>query len=298
MLTLAYGGGPVALEMLEKVDLGALFGKAQPFWGTTVSPEFPLECIRVRLGLEARERLYPEEYSFAATVSCKGTSSGNDKQLVLERKHWDRGARVAFDRLCVCDPDTAIELLLDGSLIDPRGVAGINPDQGYVLGSYFAWRCGKDRRRHLRSLLSASDPSIQVAGATYLCFESEHEGIRELRTRMKFSGDPGVWAAINLARRGDAGAIPRALEVLAAPSDPTFLAEWHRTLESRLMELLSNSAKASGVPLPSLDGISTYDQSEWRSQRFARYLLWWHTYDKRIHLTDPWLSELSRQRVD
>ncbi|HEV3165735.1 MAG TPA: hypothetical protein VGZ22_17030, partial [Isosphaeraceae bacterium] len=73
-------------------------------------------------------------------------------------------------------------------------------DRGYTLGSFFAWRCGKDRRKHLASQSEARDPFIRVAGAVYLCFEDIEAGTAALKRTTAVEGDPGAWAALTLDR--------------------------------------------------------------------------------------------------
>ncbi len=104
-------------------------------------------------------------------------------------------------------------------------VAWINPnqgwrdkDRGYVLGSYFGVRCGKDRKKHFAALSEAKDPFVRVAGAIYLCFEDPVAGTAALKRMTSIDGDAGVWAALTLARRGHKDAVPRALEVFRTPA--------------------------------------------------------------------------------
>ena len=128
----------------------------------------------------------------------------------LARGEKAEGFGEAFETLTRHDPGPVVEFL----------VAWINPnqdwrdkDRGYALGSYFAWRCGKDRQKHLAALSEAKDPFIRVAGAVYLCFEDADAGTAALKRMTEVDGDPGAWAALTLARRGHKDAVPRALEV-------------------------------------------------------------------------------------
>src|SRR5207253_820998 len=84
----------------------------------------------------------------------------------------------AFDALTRHDPGRVAEYLIrwKNPKKDWRDV-----DRGYVLGSYFAWRCGKDRKVHLAALAGASDPFVRVAGAVYLCFEDADAGTAALK---------------------------------------------------------------------------------------------------------------------
>ncbi len=126
-----------------------------------------------------------------------------------------KGFGEALATLSRYDPEPVVRYL----------VAWINPnqgwrdkDRGYVLGSYFGVRCGKDRKTHFAALTEAKDPFVRVAGAVYLCFEDAIAGTAALKRMTAADGDPGVWAALTLARRGDKDAVPRALEVFRSPA--------------------------------------------------------------------------------
>src|SRR6185503_4199825 len=105
----------------------------------------------------------------------------------------------AFETLSVYDPEFVATYLTKWI---PGPDARLEGD-GYGLGSFFGWRCGRSRAAYMRRLLRAKDPYIRVAGAIYLSLENESEGVRALRSFMELPGDPGAWAALNLARRGD-----------------------------------------------------------------------------------------------
>jgi hypothetical protein len=191
---------------------------------------------------------------------------------------------------------------------DPGAVAGyliawVNPnkdwrdtDRGYVFGSYFAWRCGQDRAKHLAALSGAKDPYVRVAGAVYLCYEDAEAGTAALKKLTPLEGDPGVWAALTLARRGDRTAVPRALEVFrdlpAEQKDKLggMAGVPHRNLQKRVLVLLSNSARAGGVPQPALP--------ENEEKRLDALLKWWKQHAEKITPQDPWLKLLEKQKVD
>jgi hypothetical protein len=182
----------------------------------------------------------------------------------------------------------------------------INPNKersdrsaGYSLGSSFAWRCGKDREIHLKTLCRAKDPYIRVAGAVYLCFEKREEGMTELREAMKLEGDPGAWAALNLARRGEKAAIDRALEVFSTIREGGMAGVPHRNLQLRLQVLLSNSAKRSGLAQPEPpSGVVPPRDDEEQTRLHSYYLEWWRANAEKAMLHDPWLELLEKQKVD
>ncbi|MHC5058192.1 MAG: hypothetical protein ACYTKD_26335, partial [Planctomycetota bacterium] len=205
----------------------------------------------------------------------------------------------ALDALTRHDPGAVAEYLTSW---ENRGDSWRDTDRGHVLGSYFAWRCGGDREKHLRLLLKARDPYVRVAGAVYLCFEDEKAGTAELRKLTALEGDPGVWAALTLARRGDKSSMPRALEVLATLGKSNMEGVPHRNLQKRLRVLLSNVARASGLPRPSppeVDIHRDYDRAEDRARDIHRYFArWWDAHGEKAVLRDPWLPILEKRKID
>lgn len=194
-------------------------------------------------------------------------------------------------------------------LVKWRPSGGGQSDEGYFLGSTFAATCRKDRATHLRALTTARDPFICVAGAVYLCFENEKSGMAELEKLEDLDGDPGVWAALNLARRGDKRAVERMLHVFATPPDTVGMAGApNRNLRKRVLVLLSNSAKASGLPQPQPPYEAdpyriTDDEDAARRKRMseantAYFLKWFRDHRGKLRMHDPWLAELTRKKVD
>jgi hypothetical protein len=196
----------------------------------------------------------------------------------------------AFDCLLRHDPAAVAEFL----------VAWNNPTKeedllGYELGSYFGWRCGKDRQRHFKSLLKAKEPFIRVAAAVYLCFEDSKAGVAALEKLTALKGDAGVWAALTLARRGRKDAIPRALEVFRQlPGEKELLGRMdfvpHYNLQKRLFVLLSNSARTSKLPQPSVP--------EDIEKKLDYAVSWWKQYRNKVDLADPWMKTLEKQKID
>jgi hypothetical protein len=68
-----------------------------------------------------------------------------------------QGYGEAFDVLIRHDPGPVADYLVAWK--NPSKTAR-DADAGYVFGSYFAWRCGKERRKHLSTLLQAKDPYV------------------------------------------------------------------------------------------------------------------------------------------
>lgn len=162
---------------------------------------------------------------------------------------------------------------------------------GYSLGSYFAWRCGKDREKHLTTLIKAKDPHVRVAGAVYLVFEDRKAGMAALARMAKLPGVPGAWAAINLARRGARAGVDRALKLLLTKSSGGMAGLPQRNLLKRLLVLLSNAACEARVSQPA---VSAYMPES----THAGLLAWWKRHRKKLKLADPWLRVLEQQKVD
>jgi hypothetical protein len=135
---------------------------------------------------------------------------------------------------------------------------------------------------------------VRVAAAVYLAYEEEAAARQRLVPLMKEQGFPGVWAALTLARRGDKSAMPRLLEasrisLTSASMDDLNL----RTFQKRMAVLLSNSARASGLPAPPLPS-----QAEWDPSYSEALEAWWKQHAEKLTLADPWLPQLQAQRVD
>ncbi|HOD81664.1 MAG: hypothetical protein BWX88_01854 [Planctomycetes bacterium ADurb.Bin126] len=219
------------------------------------------------------------------------------KQLrtVLADQKSDRWGQ-AFTLLTRHDPSPVADYLAKWK---NTGTDWSSADRGYGVGSFFAHFCGKDRAIQMRTLLRAEDPFVRVAGAVYLCFEDEKTGMAELEKTKSLPGDPGAWAALNLARRGEKQAVERMLGVFNEPGESNMAGVPHRNLQKRVMVLMSNSAKASGLPQPSPLRLQE-DNDEARSTKAigAYYLKWFQDNRQNLVLHDPWLAELSRQKMD
>lgn len=161
---------------------------------------------------------------------------------------------------------------------------------GYGLGSWVAKTCRQDTDKCLEILRQAKDPYVRVAGAVYLCFENEEEGMNQLRNMQQLEGGARFWAALNLARRGDKQVMDYILWNFHGyrynNSNPH---DMQHNLIKRSMVLLSNSAANSNIPQPPnvLQGAS-----------YSDLVTWWDNYKDRIELYDPWLDILEIQKVD
>ena len=176
----------------------------------------------------------------------------------------------------------------------PASKTGGRPaETAHSKASFAAHHCGVDREKHLKSLLRAEHPLIRVTGAVYLCFENEKLGKEELTRLTKLEGDPGAWAALTLARRGDKTAVPRLLEVFTGPLRlDNKQTPFQRQICQQALVLFSNSAQKSGVaPPPRAPTYLEYtDPTEIRA--------WWTQNADRILLHDPWMEKLARQKID
>jgi hypothetical protein len=282
-VVLRKAGGAVALTSLKNMAID------RSPWGKNDLDEL-IEMISRRNGVKgaavSQDARAPDK-----EPAPSGQELANLRRT-LARGENAEGFGEAFGTLARHDPGPVVEFLL----------AWINPnqdwrdkDRGYALGSYFAWRCGKDRRKHLASLSQARDPFIRAAGAVYLCFEDFDAGTAALKRTTTADGDPGAWAALTLARRGHKDAVPRALEVFRdlapAGQEGVGMEEVpHRNLQKRVLVLLSNSARASGVPQPAPPGQP--------ASSFDSLLAWWKKHGDRLVVKDPWLGILEQQKVD
>jgi len=165
--------------------------------------------------------------------------------------------------------------------------------RGYHLGSEFALRCGGDREKMLTDLLDAKEDYVKVAAAVYLCYENLASGEKALRKFLKVPDDPGVWAALTLARRADKEALTRALEIyrlLPNLREGGIEEIPHDTLKKRVHILLLNSAWKSKVKLP--------PKLTRKEDMHEKMLEWWNENKEKIKLEDPWLPMLTKQKID
>lgn len=288
-------GGPATLKFLRTSNASVPGGK-------TARQEL----------LDSLESNIKEQSENASTPSVEPPSPAPDAKTLaglrrlLEGKATKEDSKVgdfgtAFETLTRHDPASVARFLVNWK---NDGKDWSDADRSYVLGSYFAWKCGGNRAVHLRALSHARDPFIRTAGAVYLCFEDKPSGMTQLRVLQTLPGDAGVWAALNLARRGDKTAMPRVLRVFEASGKSNMEGVPHRNLQKRVLVLLSNSAKKSALPQPLADfqppQESEEDDSENRyAQKLASHLrAWWKQHEQKIELDDPWLPILEQQKVD
>ena len=159
---------------------------------------------------------------------------------------------------------------------------------GYLQASRLCALYPGPRIPFLRRLLRAADPWARVAGATYLLLEARAEGLAALKQSVELPGEPGAWAALTLARHGAAEHVERLFEL-------TGWEEAGAELQARTLVLLSNAASQASLPGP--------PNLPWRNRTQAQQgslLTWWHAHKSRLaaHLADPWLAELTGQRVE
>ncbi|MHC4502076.1 MAG: hypothetical protein ACYTFI_02140 [Planctomycetota bacterium] len=257
-----------------------------------------VRTIRIRLGLPHEPQDEEEKEEDLGAPPTEQKLGEMRKRLVSGS--WDHAL---IPRLVRHDPATMAGYLAGW---EPEGLPG-DSDSGYEIGSYFAWQCRKDKERHLRTLLKAHDPYIRVAAAVYLCFENRKLGVRWLRKLSKLKGDPGVWAALTLARRGHASAMPRVLELFAPTGREN---EEGIVIKSLLLDrvyvLLSNTCKASAIPypqppplsFPEQDDDGDFDDVSYQKSVYRYYVRWWRENRKRAVLSDPWFPILEKQKVD
>lgn len=175
-------------------------------------------------------------------------------------------------------------------------------DLGYILGSYFGIIYDKDRDKYLTKLLKAKDDYIRVAAAVYLYFDNERKAIKQLKQFMNLPGDPGIWAALTLARRGDLNALEKSFDVFKTEGEKNMVGVPHRNLQKRLIVLLSNSAKYSNIP-SFQTCIKNYNTTSFNGDnnsdsKYDIILKWWNEYGDDLKIHDPWLDELEKQKVD
>jgi hypothetical protein len=279
---LARGGGANALAALKKLPEADRPWDADRF-------KYVVSAIEVRV-TPPKPGARPDPVEAPPTADALAAW----RKALADRESPEWGG--AFTGLTRHNPAVVAEFLMKWEVPVPENEfqRTRTRDMGYGLGSFFAWRCGKDRGKHLAALLEAKDPWVRVAAAVHLCFEDEAKGVAALKKLTALDGDPGGWAALTLARRGHADAVPRALRLF--PDRWTDEAEAQNfstprhNFQSQLLVLLSNAANAGKVPQFQLPerGLPTRVQLE----------AWWDRHKAALVLRDPWLELLARQKVD
>ncbi len=284
-IVLEKGGGPITSDRLTK-----LLAEKLP-WTTK---EFSELAQRLNWRPDAKSKDRPTKTNELPFASLLPKLKLTEARLLKLRKALADGMEAddfekAFLTLTIDDPGSVAQFLTDwkNPAKDWRDV-----NRGYELGSYFAWKCSQDRQKHLKALLLAKDPFVRVAGAVYLCFEDLEQGMGELKKLTALNGEPGTWAALTLARRGQKAAVPRALEAFReGENDPAGMAGAVRdNFREQILVLFSNSARAADVPQPVIP--------ERSGQRFDYLLRWWQQNNDKVVLGDPWLKILEKQKVD
>ena len=290
-------GGPATLKFLRASNASVPGGK-------TARQEL-IESLESNIKEQSEDDSTPSTQTPAEPPAPDAKTLAGLRRL-LEGKATKKDAAfgnfgTAFETLTRHDPASVARFLVNWK---NDGKDWSDADRSYVLGSYFAWKCGGNRAVHLRALSHARDPFIRTAGAVYLCFEDKQAGMTALRSLQAVPGDAGVWAALNLARRGDKTAMPRALRVFEAPGESNMEGVPHRNLQKRVLVLLSNSAKKSAMPQPLANFQPPQsDEEEDSENRHAQKLsshirAWWKQHEQKIELHDPWLPILEQQKVD
>jgi hypothetical protein len=198
------------------------------------------------------------------------------------------------DKLITQDPKTPKWRWEDGPYAD-----GL---EGYRSATRFAKHCG-DQSAQFKKLLKAKDPYIRTVGAVYLSFEDHEAGMIALRECAELPGGAGAWAALNLVRRGEKEAMPRALQLLDRPSNKEMYRAFNKedaatvpqgNLEKRLFVLIANSCNKSGIPLP--------NDFNWDGQfidpNYTKLVHWWEGHHDQVTIYDPWFEELAAQKID
>lgn len=283
------GGGRESLRRLEGLKSAHRYLDRHKF------DDYVRQIVRIRVGrdsIHAAMPLYLRERPDKYTLTAWRARIASDSTGPSE--HW-REYSEAFAGLTKFEPERIAEYLIQ---LSPNSDDHYGSLRGLTLGSYFGTFCGRERMSNLSSLLRAKDPYVRVAGAVYLCFEDEATGRAALRDMTALAGDPGAWAALTLARRGVKDAVPRALEVLQDGGGSDVSSGPHRDLQKRVIELLSNSARASGLALPNERNPEYFAGSTNFEAVYAEYARWWGTNGPRIRLADPWMPVLSAMKTD
>ena len=251
--------------------------------------QYELDVIRIRLGLPTVSSWSERDDEDPPEEETEPTADHlQQMREALKHPSNDWTASRALRGLMRHDPETVMEFLMEHRPVE----LGLR----YSIGSWCARTLMESDPNALRRLLGAEEPTYRVAAAIYLTFLDDKEGRAELRKLSSLEGEPGDWASLALLRRGESSAIARALSVFRHPTNSRTEA---RVLANRLLVLLSNSARHSGLELPqSLEWLKDETVEERANRRYAHYHGWWAKNRAQLTLHDPWFQEFARQRVD
>jgi len=290
VLEVARAAQPRAVTVLQLAVVAFPFPESEPFLRRLLQNPGPFDKQEVEFNLERVMRIKnphprkpvtdrPTRRTFEGGVEAARAQLNQEiTKDASTGKLWD-----AFFYLCQEDPDYLAEWLREWT--NPE-LEGRERRLGYNLGSIFGIHCETNRERNFKRLLNADDPYIRVAGAIYLAYEDESAGINALQELTNLDGDPGTWAALNLARRGMKEHVPRMLEAFAPGADSWDI---RHLLAARAEILLSNSAAYSEVPQPKptkqLDG-----------RMATNYAAWWLRHDDEIVLHESLVRDARRAK--
>jgi hypothetical protein len=198
----------------------------------------------------------------------------------------------AFYVLSKHDPNTIVDYLMTW---ENTHRSWRDNDRGYFIGSSFAATCKANRKKSFNRLTNANSSSIRVAGAVYLCFEDENLGKRKLRGLTRLPGDPGAWAALALARRGEKKFLKRAIEAIRIAPVPHMDGYPHRNIQKRVIVLMSNIAHQNKLPAPKI----TWGYKPDFATSHRTLVSWLEKHFDEVKIaSDPWGKELAQQKVD
>ena len=244
-----------------------------------------LEVVKERVSpAEPRKRTEPEPEAAPAEERLAQLRTEFGKGKDDREEFWE-----AFQVLTEHDPEPVAKWLLKWR---PKRDHWSSDERPYFVGSYFCFKCGKERAKNLECLLGATENGIKVSAAVYLCFEDAAKGEKALREYTKLPGRAGGWAALTLARRGHKDQMERLLQLIGEEAKGGMEGEPVEQLQIRVLELLSNSAAASGVEQPPLGP----KPKEATHEELLR--AWWKSHGDKIALADPWAKELAVRKVD
>ncbi len=260
-------------QLRKKLDAANKVGDAK---SAQAFAETLREIERIQKPVEAPPHVEPEAPTIEQLAAFRKRFHSDQKDY-----KWGR----AFEALSEYEPQTVSKWLVKW---ENQSMKWGDAHRGYELGSLFAWKCGRDRKKHLARLLIARDDYVRVTGAVYLTFEDKQMGLKYLREFMSLKAEPGRWAAVNLARRGDMRAMDAAVMACGDLKSGTGMVEVPgRNLSKRVLILLSNSAKHSGI-----------DQAKLLERDPKSIKAWWKENRSALTIHDPWLEVLTRQKVD
>ncbi len=305
-LALEKFSGPIARQIIDQTWREPRLAKLRDevLWGTRMrrlrGRPFPRRSVRATPTAAERRRhlevlLEPDAALFEVRAAVEALSRSDPAAVARFLQNFDPRRHSFFAwgmarTACIPDPRSIPVYFASDSGEVERGLPDPSPnlglathvchaDAGFDLALSFGLGCIPGCEGLLVATSSSSDAWVRVASAAFLALIGDARATRALERIAESQSLSGLWAAFELARRGDTTLIPPLLTLYEPRKHRVLESELDRRaadLRARTLLLLSNSAAEFGVPQP--------------PESAARLREWWARYADLLRMRDPWLG--------